>query len=303
MGDSIRVGRRSVSLSNQDKVLFPDDGITKADLLDYYMRVADAMLPLVKGRLLTMERFPDGIEDERFYQKSVSKYFPDWIDRKTVPKKGGTVTHVVVQEKATLAYLSNQAAITLHVSLATVEALDRPDQLIFDLDPSADDFDLVRRTALRIRELLEQELKLHTVVKTSGSKGLHVTVPLNGSATYAEVHAFANGVAEFLVDESPDELTLEHRKENRGDRIFVDWMRNSPAATAVAPYSVRARPGAPVAMPLSWEEVEDRKLDPQRYKMREAIAVVESGVDPWKGWRRRARSLTEPARRLERLRS
>jgi bifunctional non-homologous end joining protein LigD len=299
--ESRRVGRRSVSLSKPDKVLFPDDGFTKKDLFDYYLGVADAMLPYVKDRLLTMERFPDGIAKHRFFQKDISDYFPTWVDRQTVPKKGGRVTHVVVREKATLAYLADQATITMHVSLSTTESLDHPDQLVFDLDPSVDDFAMVRHAALDLRALLEDELKLYTVVKTSGSRGLHVTTPVQRGANFGEVRKFGRDVASYMAEQEPDKLTVEGRKDKRGDRIFLDWMRNSRGATVVAPYTVRARPGAPVAMPLDWSEVADRRLDPQRYKMSDALRAVDSG-DPWRGWRRHARSLEAPMKRLHRLR-
>lgn len=301
MESSVRVGRRDVKVTNPDKLMFPDSGITKGDLIDYYVAIADAMFPEAADRLITMERYPDGMDGKVFWQKDISKYFPDWIDRKTVPKKGGTVTHVVVNEKAVLAYLANQASITIHMSLAKKDRVDHPDQMIIDLDPSVDDFAQVRHAALDLRSLLD-DLKLHSVVKSTGSRGLHVTVPLDRSASFYEVRVFARDLAEYMVSQDPDGLTIEARKENRGDRIYVDWIRNSLSATAVAPFTVRARRGAPVAMPLDWSEVEDRKLRPDRYTMRNAVKEVAKGHDPWKGWRRRARSLKEPIKRLASLR-
>lgn len=298
-GASIKVGRRSVAVSNPDKVLFPDDGITKRRLIDHYLAVARRMLPEVADRMITMERFPDGIDGQRFFQKSISDFFPDWIERKTVPKKGGTVTHVVITEKATLAYLANLATITMHMSLSKRDRPEYPDQLIFDLDPSVEDFSLVRRTALELRSLLD-ELGLFSVVKTSGSRGLHVTVPLDGRSPFEEVRRFARDVAAYMVSQDAGALTIEGRKEDRGDRLYLDWMRNSTSATVVAPYSVRALPGAPVAMPLAWEEVEDRRLTPRRYTLKRASKAIEE-PNPWQGWRRRARSLKGPARRLSRL--
>ncbi len=300
MESHVRVGRRDVKVTNPDKLIFPESGITKGDLIDYYIAIGDAMFPEVADRLITMERYPDGIDGKVFWQKDISKYFPDWIERKTVPKKGGTVTHVVVNEKAVLAYLGNQASITIHMSLAKQDQVDHPDQLIIDLDPSVDDFAQVRRAALDLRSLLD-DLKLHSVVKSTGSRGLHVTVPLDRTASFDEVRVFARDLAEYMVSQDPDGLTIEARKENRGDRIYVDWIRNSLSATAVAPFSVRARPGAPVAMPLDWSEVEDRTLRPDRYSMKNAVKEVANGHAPWKGWRRRARSLKDPIRRLAAL--
>lgn len=293
----LRVGRRTIKTSNEDKVLWPEQGITKGDLIHYYRAIAPTMLPEVKERLLTMERFPDGIDKERFFQKSISKYFPDWIDRMTVPKKGGTVTHVVVREQATLVYLANQATITPHMSLSKVDRIDNPDQMIFDLDPSIDDFAPVRKTALDFRDLL-LDLGLFPVVKTTGSRGLHVTVPLKRTDPYETVRAFAHDVAGFMAREYPDVLTIEVSKADRGDRIFLDWMRNNKAATAVAPFGVRAGPGAPVAMPIAWDEVADDSLMPQSYTIANAVEAS-AQRDPWAGWRKNARSLTQPRRRLE----
>ncbi len=294
----LRVGRRTIETSNLDKPLFPEDGITKGELIDYYRAIARRMLTEMRDRLLTMERFPDGIHKERFFQKGISKYFPDWIDRMTVPKKGGTVTHVVVREQATLVYLANQAMITPHMSLSRSDRIDHPDQMIFDLDPSVDDFALVRQTALEFKDLLD-DLGLSSVVKTTGSRGLHVTVPLNRKDPYEDVRAFARDVAVLMATTRPDVLTVEHAKVERGRRIFLDWMRNNKAQTAVAPFGVRARPSAPVAMPISWEEVSDASLTPARYTIRNAVEVAEAG-DPWAGWRRKARSLEQPRRRLDR---
>lgn len=296
----MKVGRRKVEITNPDKLMWPDEGITKADLVDYYARIADVMLPHVEERLMTLVRYPDGIDGKRFFQKDASKYFPDWIPRKTVPKdKGrGTVSHVVVTERATLAYLGNQAAIELHPSLSKRDKLGHPDQMIFDLDPASErDFTLVRETALAFRELLG-ELGLSPVVKTSGSKGLHIVCPLSRRDGFEEVRAFALEVSTFMAEQDPKRLTLEFMKEKRKGRLYLDWGRNSPGATSVAAFSPRARPGAPVSMPIGWSEVEDPSLTADRYSMADALELTE---DPWKGWRRSARSLAEPRRRFARL--
>jgi bifunctional non-homologous end joining protein LigD len=298
--EQIKIGRRTVKISNPDKRMFPGGGITKKLLIDYYSAVADVMLPEIKGHLLTMERFPNGIDGKRFYQKDISDYFPDWMDRMTVPKQGGTVTHVVASEPAALVYLANQACITLHMSLSRKDAVNYPNQMIFDLDPSTDDFGAIRRTALDLKDMLE-DLGLYSVVKTTGSRGLHVTIPLSRKDDFETVRAFARDLATHFAEQSPDRLTVEGRKEKRHGRIFVDWLRNSFGATAVAPFSVRARPGAPVAMPISWDEVRSARLTPGRYKMSNVVKVISTREDPWKGWRRKARSLKEPARRLHRL--
>ena len=295
----IRVGRQAVTISKPDKVLFPDE-ITKKDLIDYYLAVGDVMVPHIKDHLLTLERYPDGIEGKQWFQKGAPDYFPDWIKRVEAPKKGGTVAHVVCNDKATLAYLANQAAITIHMSQSRSKDLMKPDQLVFDLDPSDDDFKVVQTVAGMVRELLE-ELELPSFVKTSGSRGLHIVVPLTPTTDFEDVRAFALDAAHVVAERAPDTVTTEVRKVERKGRLFLDYMRNNYAQTVVAPYSVRARPGAPVSMPIPWDEVDDRKLTSQRYDMRKAVKTLESKGDAWKGWRRRARSLKAARKKLDRL--
>jgi bifunctional non-homologous end joining protein LigD len=298
----VRVGRRTIQVSNPDKILFPKDRITKAELVEYYRTVAPAMTAHTKDRLLTMERFPDGIDGERFFQKSSGRYFPEWIRTATVSKEGGAgrITHVLANDAATLAYLANQAAITMHVTLSTIDRIHFPDQMILDFDPSTSGFGRVRRGALRARELLD-ELGLPTFVKTTGSRGLHVVVPLDGRNDFDEVKAFARTLAGYMARNDARDLTVEARKAKRGDRVFVDWWRNNYAQTAVAPYSIRARRGAPVALPIAWAELEAGRVKPDGFGMEDALRALSNGGDPWKGWRRRARSLKEPAKRLKRI--
>lgn len=295
--DEIRVGNRRVSVSRRDKVLFPEDGITKGDLVEYYAAIAPVMVPYVKNRPLTLERYPDGLRSERIFQKNISAYFPDWIPRASVRKQKGTVTHVLANDAPTLAYLANQAAITHHVWLSTVKRLEEPDQVIFDLDPTGENFDDVRAAALTLREMLA-DVGLVPFVKTTGSRGLHVVVPLRPSVGFEEAYSFASALAQRLVAERPDVLTLEFMKAKRKGRIFVDINRNAYAQTAVAPFSVRARAGAPVAVTLDWDEVQERRLRPDGFSMKDAL---ERG-DRWSGFRRSARALGPPARRLERAR-
>lgn len=293
MKEEIRVGRRVVAISNRNKVLFPDDGITKGELIEYYAAIAPRLVPLVRDRPLTMERYPDGIDGERIMQKNIAKYFPDWIPRVDVPKKDGSVTHVLANDAPTLAYLAQQASITQHVWLSTVKAPTKPDQIIFDLDPSKEDFAEIRRTALRLREMTS-ELGLVPFVKTSGSKGLHVVVPIKPALEFDVVWEMAAAVARQLAAERPKTLTTEFMKAKRAGRIFLDVNRNAYAQTAVAPYSVRPLRGAPVAVPLAWEEVEDRHLRPDGFSMQEAL----ERDDPWTGLRRAARSPIKAASAL-----
>ncbi|HTZ24054.1 MAG TPA: ATP-dependent DNA ligase, partial [Streptosporangiaceae bacterium] len=206
--EAVRVSGITVELSNTGKTLFPDDQVTKGDLVGYYRDIASRMLPYLRDRPLSMERYPDGIAGERIVQKNVPRYFPDWISRTPVKKQGGTLVQVICDKPATLVYLANQACIEMHAFLSRTPALDRADQLIFDLDPPDDHrFDQVKHLALRLRELLEEELGLTAFVKTTGGKGLHVHVPLNASDDFDTVRGFARQASEVLAAREPDSLT------------------------------------------------------------------------------------------------
>ena len=257
-GTKLKAGRKTIELSNAEKVLFPGDEITKGDLARYYRGVAGLMLPLLRDRPVSMTRFPDGITRHAIVQKNVPAYFPDWITRAWVRKEGGSLQQVVIDKPATLVYLAGQACIELHAFLSRLDRIREPDQLIFDLDPPDDHrFDDVRVCALRLGELLSDELGLPTFVKTTGGHGLHVHVPLTENEEFDAVREFARQVTALLAARNPDLVTTEQRKRKRGSRIYVDIMRNAYAQLAVAPYSVRARPGALVATPLSSTSSQD----------------------------------------------
>lgn len=285
----MRAGRRNVRITHPEKVLFPD-GTTKADLADYYRDVAPAMLPHVRERPVSMQRFNDGIERPGFFQKDVPKGAPEWVPIVTVPKKGGTVRHVLANETATLVWLANQNCITPHVSTARADRLDRPDRIVWDLDPSDDDFDLVRRSALALGDLL-RTAGCEPFAMVTGSRGIHVVVAVRRRHAYGAVRDAALAVAQALVERHPGELTTEFYKEKREGRLFVDVNRNGRAQTAVPPYAVRPRPGAPVATPLRWEEVEDPGLRPDGFAMRAALARLDRDGDPWAGIGRSAGAL------------
>jgi bifunctional non-homologous end joining protein LigD len=297
-------GGVTVQLSRLDKVFFPDEGLRKGDLVDYYRMVAARMLPYLRDRPVVMGRYPDGVTGEAILQKNVSRYFPDWVKRVEVERRGrgGAVCQVVCDKPETLIYLANQACIELHVLLSRIAALDRPDQLVFDLDPPAEEaFDDARRCALDLRRLLEEELGLTAYVKTTGGKGLHVHVPLRADEGFDPVRDFARAVAELMVRDDPDRLTLQQRVEQRGNRIYLDLQRNGYAQMAVAPYSVRARHGAPVATPLHWAEAEDAELNPRRFTMRTMGERLATTQDPWAGMSRHRRGLAAARRRLRSL--
>ena len=289
----------AVEISNPDKALFPD-GLTKAELARYYERIAETMLPHVRGRPVHMQRFPDGIEGEEIQQKQAPDYFPEYVKRARVRRKrGGSVEHVVIENAETLVYLADQACITPHVWLSRIDKLDNPDQLIFDLDPHGHDLAPVRDAARALRELLD-EVGLAAFLKTTGSRGLHVVTPLDRSSGFDDTRAFARELAALLAEREPKRFTVEQRKQKRRGRLYLDTARNAYAQTAVAPYAVRALPGAPVACPLDWREV--GRVEPQQFTVRNIARRLARKDDPWAEIDGDARSLGEPQRRLAGLR-
>ena len=297
---TLRVGRRTVTLSRPEKVLFPAAGVTKAELADYYVAVAEAMLPHLRGRPLALERCPDGIAGERIFQKNVPGYYPAWIHRATVEKEGGTLQQVVCDDAATLVYLADQACVTAHTWLSRIDEPRTPDILVFDLDPPGNDFEAARSAALAVHALLD-ELELPAYAKTTGKRGVHVEVPLRRDADFDEVRAFAREVARELVARHPDRLTIEQHRDRRDGRLYLDLMRNGYAQTAVAPYAVRALPHASVATPLEWDEVADPSLRPDAFTVRTVPQRLADGRQPWRGMRRRARGLARARERLDTL--
>ena len=303
--ESMNVGGIQVDLSHTDKVFFPGDKITKGDLIEYYAQVAGWMLPYLRERPAAMARYPEGIAGQRIFQKNVPDYFPGWITRAEVKKQDGVLHHVICDKPATLVYLANQASIELHVFLSRLERLDRPDQLVFDLDPpDADHFGNVRLAALQLRQLLADELGLTSFVKTTGGKGLHIHVPLRADSGFDAARGFARQVGGLLVARMPDLVTIEQRKDKRGHRLYVDVMRNAYAQTVVAPYVVRARPGAAVAVPLDWDELTDSGLEPGRFTLRTVgrrLAGLDRASDPWAALTRHHYSLARAQERLDQL--
>lgn len=288
-------------ISHPEKVLFPGDGITKGELAGYYEAIAPHMVPLVRARPVTMERFPSGIGEKGFMQKNVSRGFPEWLRRVEVPKKdGGVVNYPLVYETRDLLWLANQNCITAHVWTSHLPDLERPDICVFDLDPSEDDASVLRAATLAVRDMLA-ELGLESWVKTSGSKGYHVVLPLDGKAHFEDVVAFAYAVVTVLVERNPDDLTLEFLKADRGRRIYMDIGRNTPGATVAAPYTVRARLGAPISAPCTWEEIESGEIHPQSFTLQAMPDRMAKVGDLWEGMLEKGQSLTRPMREIERL--
>ncbi len=287
-------------ISHPEKVLFPDDGITKGDLAAYYEAMAPVLVPHLRGRPITMERYPAGIGKKGFWQKDVSKGFPGWLTRVEVPKKDGVVHHPVVTDVRSLLWVTNQNTITQHVWTSRVPRLYYPDICVFDLDPSREDLDKLRAAATGLRDLLA-ELKLPSWIKTSGSKGYHIVVPLDGKTEMGQVARFAHAVGKLFVSHAPDHLTQEFSKVDRRGRIYVDTGRNEYSATFAAAYTVRAKRGAPVSAPCTWDEVKRGEAAPAVFTLRNMPERVATLGDVWADLKKRGYSLKRPMERLRRL--
>jgi bifunctional non-homologous end joining protein LigD len=288
-------------ITHPEKVLFPQEGITKGELAGYYESIAPMMLSHIRNRPLTMERYPAGIDKQGFWQKDVSKGFPAWLERVEVPKKDGTVHHPLITDTRSLLWAANQNMITPHVWVSRVPNLNNPDICVFDLDPASDkEPDVLRATALALRDLLA-EIGLVSWVKTTGSKGFHIVVSLDGKTATDDVARFAHQVGTALVTRDPEHLTQEFSKADRGGRILVDTGRNGYSATFAAAYAVRAKPGAPVSAPCTWEEVEAGTVGPRSFTVRTMAERVASVGDLWSDIRKRRRSLTTASKKLAKL--
>ncbi len=286
-------------ITHPDKLIFPEDGITKGDLAAYYEAIAPVMLPYLRARPVTMERYPAGIGEKGFWQKDVSKGFPEWLQRVEVPKKNGVVHYPLISNVRSLLWVTNQNTITQHVWTSRVPNLQCPDLCVFDLYPSGDDAQAVRRAALDLRDLLAK-LGLPSWIKTSGSKGYHIVVPVAANTPVGLVARFANEVGAALVHRASDRLTQEFAKAKRRGRIYVDTGRNGYGATFAAAYAVRAKRGAPVSAPCSWEEIERGDVHPQTFTLRTMRDRVAQVGDLWADMRR-GRSLVRPMERVRAL--
>jgi bifunctional non-homologous end joining protein LigD len=288
----------TVELSHLDKVLFPEQHIAKGELIEHYRSVAARMLPHLHDRPLAVARYPSGIEKPSFFQQAAPAHTPSWIRQVTVPKEGGEITHLVCQDERTLVYLANQTAVTLHAWLSRLDRPERPDQVLFDLDPPQE-FKQARHAALALRGVLD-ELGLPSFVKTTGGRGLHVSVPIVRRYGADELRQFARDVCAVLEAREPDRYTGEVRKNKRGGRLFLDISRNAYAQLAVAPYAVRATPDARVATPLDWSELSDETLRPERFTLRTMRQRLAED-DPWRDLPTPVSSLSEARRRVGEL--
>ena len=288
----VQVGDRTVRISNPDRVYFPESGITKSELAQYYERMADRVLPGLVERPLSLVRCPEGREGECFYQKRAWRSIPASVPRVVVKK--GRAAYAMVKDLPSLVSLVQVGVLELHVWGARADQLDRPDILVIDIDPDPSlPWTRVAEAAHLLRELFEA-LELVPFVRSTGGKGLHVVVPLERRSTWEEVKRFAAGAAAQLVRAAPDRFTANMSKSRRPGKIFLDVFRNAPESTAIASWSTRARPGAPVAATLAWDELEADAAP--RVTLRDAPARLER-PDPWASFERSRRRLTESMRR------
>ncbi|MDT5004138.1 MAG: bifunctional non-ous end joining protein LigD [Mycobacterium sp.] len=289
-----------VEITHPDRVLFPADGITKGDLVAYYTDIAGAMVPHLRGRPLTLWRYPRGIDQNGFVQQDFADSLPEWMGRVRVAKEDGTVVHPTADSRDALRWLTNQNCVIVHAWLSKRDRLRTPDRIVFDLDPTVDDFAVVKATARTVADVLG-DIGLVSYVQTTGSRGLHVVSPIKPNTDFDAVRQFARDVADVVAADDPAHRTVEARKAKRGDRLYLDVMRNAYGQTAVAPYAVRARRGAPVATPLEWDELGRRGLRADSFTIRDVPERVAERGDPWSDISRRGRSLTRPAQRLAKL--
>lgn len=268
-----------VRLSNPDKVLYPEQGITKGELADYYVAVAERMLPHVAFRPVTMVRCPAGSETKCFYQRHAGSGVPEQLHEVTIP--GFDEPYLYISDLPGLIAMVQMGVLEIHPWGVTADHPDKADRIVFDLDPDTGlGFGDVIRAAREVRARLEK-LGLRSFVKTTGGKGLHVVVPIAATADWREVKSFAKGVSAEMAADAPDRYLTKVSKAERVGRIFIDYLRNDPTSTAVAPYSTRSRPGAPVATPLRWDEL-DPKLDPRKFTIRTVPGrIARQRSDPW----------------------
>jgi bifunctional non-homologous end joining protein LigD len=269
-----------IPITHPTKLWFPEEGITKIEVAQYYALVAHRMHPWLNKRLLTAERCPDGIAAGCFFEKNFGKDLPAGVPTCAVPAEstGKTVHYVVGGAKGTLLALVNLGCIAIHIMNCEAGSLDQPDWLAFDLDPSSGQFCDAARAATVLRKLLEEQ-KIRSFPKTTGGRGLHVLIPLRKEPSQEQVRLVARNVSLEMARQSPTIFTVEMRKAQRENRVFSDWLRNAFGQTIVAPYSVRCRPGAPVSTPLHWDEVSPR-LDPSQFNIRTIPRRLEA-IDPW----------------------
>lgn len=285
-----------VEMTNPDKIIYPKEKITKKQIIEYYRKVSSRLILHIKDHPLALQRYPNGIKKEGFFQKNVSKYFPKWIKTVRVSRQAsGKVQMVLCNDKNTVEYLANQAALSLHPWLSTRSKLDKPDRMIFDLDPPQRNLQLAKEAARDLKKFLET-LGLKPFIMTTGSKGYHIVVPIQPLLKFEEVRKIARIISNQLSKKFPKKYTTQTRKNARKGRLFIDYLRNSYAQHAIAPYSLRALPGAPIAMPILWQELS--RVEPQSFHLKNISSRLKK-PDPWSRMKSSQKSLSTLMKKLE----
>lgn len=287
----IKSGTTSVEITHPDKILFPKSKITKLELVEYYKAVAKKILPHIKDRPISMKRFPKGIKQTGFFQKNAPESLPSFVKTAKVKRKEkGSTEMILCNDTATLLWLANQNCITPHIWLSKIDKPDLPDRMIFDLDPpKGKSFSVVREGALALRQILEKKCKLKTFITLTGSRGLHVVVPIKRKYSFDKVRKYALEIAHQMVEKDPGKYTTEARKNKRKGRLYIDTMRNGSMQTVMAPYAVRPLPGAPIAAPITWEELKNSSLSSSSFTIKNMSKRLSK--NPWSTIERSAKSL------------
>lgn len=279
----VEVGKRKIELSNLQKVLFPEDHILKAEIIQYYLKIAPTVLTHVKGRALSLVRFPDGVTGERFFQKNLPDWTPGWLEQAALGAEEKKINYVVASEEASLVWLANLACLELHQYHSRKPHFDKPDYIVWDIDPPENcAFERVVEIALNLRDSIEG-FGYHPFVKTTGGKGLHIVVPIEPRWDFHTAFEAAQDIAKPFVEKHKQTTTLHIKKEARKGRVLVDIYRNRSSQSIVSPYSIRGFAGAPVSMPLNWTELENVR-DPKVYNINTALEKVINGGDAWEGF-------------------
>lgn len=289
-----------VEFSNQDKILFEDAGISKGEILEHYEALSDHMLPYLKDRPLMLHRFPDGINENGFYQKEIPDHFPDWFSSKKVKTEDGNIDQILCQDLDSLLYLADQGTISFHAFLSLQDKLKYPDRFVIDLDPPSADFEIVRKAAFTIKDVLD-DLEIESFLCTTGSSGLHILIILDREEAFDQSLAFGNQLADYFTDQHQEIFTTASRKKKREGKLYFDVQRNAYAQTSIVPFSLRAREIAPVATPIEWDELKDNSLNSQSYHLKNIQKRLAKKTDPWKAMGQHRYNLKSISKRLKEL--
>jgi len=279
----LKMGDINLHLTNQNKIYFPDDGISKRDIVNYYDSVSTLILPYLKGRPQSMHRFPNGITGDSFYQKDVDlKNIPSWLETEKIYSESNDkyIDYLLCNNKASLLYMANLGCIELNPWNSTIDKIDKPDWAVIDLDPANNDFKEVVKTALTVKKIMD-EFETECYCKTSGATGLHIYIPLGAKYGYDSARLFAELIANEVVARLPHTTSVARPLENRRNKIYIDFMQNRQGQTLASPYCVRPRPGATVSTPLEWTEVNEQ-LSPSQFTVKNVMRRFDKKGDLWK---------------------